>query len=74
MARRDNELYGVHSHKRIGARPTAMGPQKYKNEQFYVESFLWKARCGSKKNENGPDFLCRSVFFLWPPTEMRSFL
>ena len=35
---------------------------------------LWEARYGSKKNGNGPELLCRSVFFSWPPTEMRSFL
>ena len=26
-----------------------------------------------KKNGNAPEIFCRSVFFLWPPTEMRSF-
>ena len=29
---------------------------------------------GSKKNGNGSDFFCRYVLFLWPPTEMRSFV
>ena len=49
---------------RIGL--TAMGPQKYKNEQSSVGHFCGKRAMGAKKNGNGPEHFCRSVFFLWP--------
>ena len=51
-----------------------MGPQKYKNEQVSVGHFCGKRAIGGKKNENVPEKNCRSVFYLWPPTEMRQFL
>ena len=50
-----------------------MGPQNYKNEQISVGHFYGKRATGAK-NGNGPEKLCRSVFFSWPPTEMKSFL
>ena len=48
---------------------TAMGPQKYKIEQISVGHF-----CGKRATEMVPEKSGRSVFFLWSPKEMRSFL
>ena len=35
-----------------------------------VGHFSGKRAMGAKKNGNGPEKNCRSVFFLWPPREM----
>ena len=45
-----------------------MRPQKYKNEQISAGHF------GEQKKRKVPETFRRSVFFLWPATEMRSFL
>ena len=49
-----------------------MGLQKNKNEQISVGHVCGKHAMGAKKTEMF-QFFCRFVF-LWPPTEMRSFL
>ena len=51
-----------------------MGPQKYKNEQISVGHFCGKRAMEAKKNGNDPEMFSRSVFLLWPPMEMRSFM
>ena len=52
-----------------------MGPQKkYKNEQISVRHFSGKRAMGAKKTEMFQKiFVGLSVFYLWPPTEMRPF-
>ena len=55
-------------------RPIALGPQKYKKEQNHVGHFCGNRAMGAKKKEMVQKCFCSSVFFLWPPTKMRSFL
>ena len=50
------------------------GAQKKKNEQISVGHFCRKHAMGPKKLGNVAFFFGRSEFFLWPPTDMRSFL
>ena len=53
---------------------TAMGPQKYKNEQISVGHFCGKRAMGAKKNGKGPESFCRSAFFCGHrSTETKSF-
>ena len=54
---------GTNNRKKTSVRPAALGAQKHKNEQISVGQFCGKGAMVAKKNGNGPQHICRSVFF-----------